>query len=86
MKTLTAHELRRMILDDEEIALLDAREEGAFHDSHLFDAPVRVLEGGNAAWVATGYSLTTTESRFLDDDIDDVLVRIHEAEGAWRRR
>ena len=38
MKTVTAHELRRMILDDEEIALLDAREEGAFHDSHLFCA------------------------------------------------
>ena len=38
MKTLTAHELRRVILDDEELALLDAREEGAFHDSHLFYA------------------------------------------------
>ena len=49
------------------------------------DAPVRVLEGGNAAWVATGYSLTTTEPRFLDDDIDDVLVRIHEAEGGMEK-
>ena len=38
MKTVTAHELRRMILDDEELALLDAREEGTFHDSHLFYA------------------------------------------------
>ena len=38
MKTVTAHELRRMILDDDELALLDAREEGTFHDSHLFYA------------------------------------------------
>ena len=38
MKTVTAHELRRMILDAEELALLDAREEGTFHDSHLFYA------------------------------------------------
>ena len=36
MKTVTAHELRRMILDAEELALLDAREEGTFHDSHIF--------------------------------------------------
>ena len=38
MKTVTAHELRRMLLDAEELALLDAREEGTFHDSHLFYA------------------------------------------------
>ena len=38
MKTVAAHELRRMILDDEELALLDAREEGTFHDSHIFYA------------------------------------------------
>ena len=39
MKTVTAHELRRMILDDEELALLDAREGvGTFHDSHIFYA------------------------------------------------
>ena len=38
MKTVTAHELRRMILDAEELALLDAREEGTFHDSHIFYA------------------------------------------------
>ena len=38
MKTVTAHELRRMILDDDELALLDAREVGTFHDSHLFCA------------------------------------------------
>ena len=38
MKTVTAHELMHMILDDEELALLDAREEGTFHDSHLFYA------------------------------------------------
>ena len=38
MKTVTAHEMRRMILDDEELALLDAREEGTFHDSHIFYA------------------------------------------------
>ena len=38
MNTVTAHELRRMILADDELALLDAREEGTFHDSHLFYA------------------------------------------------
>ena len=38
MKTVSAQELRRMILDDNELALLDAREEGTFHDSHLFYA------------------------------------------------
>ena len=38
MKTVTAPGLRRMILDDEELALLDAREVGTFHDSHLFYA------------------------------------------------
>ena len=38
MKTVTAHELRRMILDEEELALLDAREVGTFHDAHLFNA------------------------------------------------
>ena len=38
MKTVNAHELRRLILGDEELALLDAREVGTFHDSHLFYA------------------------------------------------
>ena len=38
MKTVDAHELRRLILGGDEIALLDAREEGTFHDSHLFYA------------------------------------------------
>ena len=38
MNTVTAHELRRMILGDGELALLDAREVGTFHDSHLFYA------------------------------------------------
>ena len=38
MNTVTAHDLRQMLLDDEELALLDAREEGTFHDSHLFYA------------------------------------------------
>ena len=38
MKSVTAHELRRVILDDGELGLLDAREEGTFHDSHIFYA------------------------------------------------
>ena len=38
MKTVTAPGLRRMILDDEELALLDAREEGRFAGSHIFYA------------------------------------------------
>ena len=38
MNTVDAHELRRLILGDGELALLDAREEGTFHDSHIFYA------------------------------------------------
>ena len=38
MRTVDAHELRRRILDGDELALLDAREEGTFHDSHLLYA------------------------------------------------
>ena len=38
MKTVTAHELRQMIVSNEELALLDAREEGTFHESHIFYA------------------------------------------------
>ena len=41
--------------------------------------PVRVLEGGNAGWVAAGYSLTAADPCFLDEP-DDVPVRVHEAE------
>ena len=36
MNTVTAYELRHMILGDDELALLDAREVGTFHDSHIF--------------------------------------------------
>ena len=38
MNTVNAHELRQMILADDELALLDAREVGMFHDSHIFYA------------------------------------------------
>lgn len=38
MNTTTAHELRRWILGDDELALLDVREVGAFHDAHIFYA------------------------------------------------
>ena len=38
MNTVTAYELRHMILGSGELALLDAREEGTFHDSHIFYA------------------------------------------------
>ena len=38
MKTVTASELKRMILDDRELALLDTREERRFAESHLFYA------------------------------------------------
>ncbi len=38
MNAVTAHELRERILGDDELALLDAREAGAFHDSHIFYA------------------------------------------------
>ena len=38
MNTVTASGLRRMILDDRELALLDAREERRFAESHIFYA------------------------------------------------
>ena len=38
MNTATAHELRQLLLGDDELAILDAREVGTFHDSHLFYA------------------------------------------------
>ena len=38
MNTVNAHELRQSILGDDELALLDAREVGTFHDSHIFYA------------------------------------------------
>ena len=38
MNTVNAHKLRQMILGDDELALLDAREVGTFHDSHIFYA------------------------------------------------
>ena len=66
--------------DDEALACLAAAEVAA-----QADAPVRALEGGNTAWVAAGYSLTAAEPRFLDNDPDDVLVRIHEAEGGMEK-
>jgi len=38
MNTMNAHKLRQMILGDDELALVDAREVGTFHDSHIFYA------------------------------------------------
>ena len=38
MNTVNAHELRQMLHGDDELALLDAREVGTFHDSHIFYA------------------------------------------------
>ena len=38
MNTVNAHKLRQMILGDDELALLDAREVRTFHDSHIFYA------------------------------------------------
>ena len=53
-KTVTAEELRAMLLDGEELALLDVREEGAFSESHLLFAsslPLSRLEFGIDALV-----------------------------------
>ena len=51
MNTVTAYELRQMILGDDELALLDAREVGTFHDSHCaaFSNPHRLSRIGEAA-------------------------------------
>ena len=53
-KTVSAEELRAMLLDGEELALLDVREEGAFSESHLLFAsslPLSRLEFGIDALV-----------------------------------
>ena len=65
--------------DDEALARLAAADAAA-----CTDAPVRVLEGGNAGWAAAGYPLTAAELRFLDDP-DDVPVPIHRAEGGMEK-
>ena len=44
-KTVAAEELRAMLLDGEELALLDVREEGAFSESHLLFASSLPLSG-----------------------------------------
>jgi rhodanese-related sulfurtransferase len=36
----------------------------------LTDLPVRCLAGGNAAWTASGRSLTADDTRFADDAVD----------------
>ena len=48
------------------------------------DAPVRCLEGGNEAWTAAGYPLTTVDPVYLDAP-DDVRVRVNEAEGGMEK-
>jgi 3-mercaptopyruvate sulfurtransferase SseA len=39
----------------------------------LVDTPVRVLEGGNAAWLAAGHALTADHPRMADDAVDTWL-------------
>jgi rhodanese-related sulfurtransferase len=39
----------------------------------LVDTPVRVLEGGNAAWLAAGHALTADDPRMADDAVDTWL-------------
>ena len=73
---------RRMLVltsDDEALARFAAAEAAA-----SVDASLRLLEGGNAGWVAAGYPLTAAEPCFLDDP-DDVLVPVHEAEGGMEK-
>ena len=75
------HSGRMLVLTSGSGAL--ARLAAADAAAHV-DAPVRALEGGNAAWAAAGYPLTAAEPRFLDEP-DDVLVPIHEAEGGMEK-
>ena len=65
--------------DDEALARFAAADAAA-----SVDASLRLLEGGNAGWVAAGYPLTAAEPCFLDDP-DDVLVPVHEAEGGMEK-
>ena len=64
---------------DEALARLAAAEAAA-----QVDAPMLPLEGGNAGWVAAGHLLTAAEP-WLVDEPDDVLVRVHEAEGGMEK-
>ena len=39
----------------------------------LVDTPVRALDGGNAAWLATGHALTADDPRMADEAVDTWL-------------
>ena len=72
---------RMLVITSDDEALADP---AAAEAAARVASPVRVLEGGNAGWVAAGYPLTAADPRFLDDP-DDVLVRVHEAEGGMEK-
>ena len=115
VRRVSAETLRAMLLDGEELALLDLREERIFSESHLLFArcvplsrlelklarfvprrttrivlvddaeglaeraasvlakagytDVSMLDGGNAAWEAAGFTLST-EPRMADEPLD----------------
>ena len=97
-KTVTAQDLRAMLLDGDELALLDIREEGVFSDSHLLFAsslPLSRLEFGIDALVPRrgarvvlcddGDGLAERAAdRLADLGYTDVAV-LDGGTGAWQR-
>ncbi len=97
-KTVTAQDLRAMLLDGNELALLDVREEGVFSDSHLLFAsslPLSRLEFGIDALVPRrgarvvlcddGDGLAERAAdRLADLGYTDVAV-LDGGTGAWQR-
>ena len=97
-KTVTAQDLRAMLLDGNELALLDIREEGVFSDSHLLFAsslPLSRLEFGIDALVPRrgarvvlcddGDGLAERAAdRLADLGYTDVAV-LDGGTGAWQR-
>ena len=49
METITPLELKRLLLAEEELALIDVREQGAFAESHLLFAGVRAAQPPGAS-------------------------------------
>ena len=101
MKTVTASGLRRMILDDRELALLDAREERRFAESHIFYAsccalsrieklaPLLVPRRGARVVTCDAGAGEAARAAGMPaaafDEPGDVPIPIHKAEGGMEK-
>ncbi len=77
MRQVSAAELTEMLMDGDEVAVLDAREQGVYFTSHLFHAasvPLSQLE----IYLATLVPRTDTRVVWCDDGIGDLAERAAE--------